>query len=83
VRGVIRHEGNKTSLKKQSALVDQCHEQGQLEFAIIPDFMAKGAFDKALSDITAIIHLASPLAVEVIGAFSTVICKKDNSLTIV
>lgn len=66
MRGVIRHERNKASLQKQSALIAQCHEQGQLEFAVIPDFTAKGAFDKALSDITAIIHLASPLAVEVI-----------------
>lgn len=66
MRGVIRHEGNKTSLQKQSALIAQCYERGQLEFAVIPEFTAKDAFDKSLSDITAIIHLASPLAVEVI-----------------
>jgi hypothetical protein len=67
VRGVIRHECNKASLQKQSALIAQCHEQGQLEFTVIPNFAAKGAFDIALADITAIIHLASPLAVEVLA----------------
>lgn len=84
MRGVVRNEVNKATLHKQSALVAQCHEQGQLEFVVIPEFTAKGAFDEALADITVIIHLASPLATEVINytslhAFATFTVFETNT----
>jgi hypothetical protein len=37
----------------------------KLGFAVVPDLTKEGAFDNVLSDVTAILHLASPLAKEV------------------
>lgn len=65
MRGVIRHDRNISELQSQSALIAECYEKGQLQFAVVPDFVANGAFNKVLDGVTAIIHLASPLAVEV------------------
>lgn len=65
MRGVVRHERNISELQSQSALIAKCHEKGQFQFAVVPDFVTKGAFDNVLDGVTAIIHLALPLAVEV------------------
>ena len=39
---------------------------GNVDFAIVPDMAKEGAFDEAIKGITAVIHLASPLALEVL-----------------
>ena len=46
-------------------LVAKASQQGQLEFALVPDFLKEGALDEALENITVVVHLASPLANEV------------------
>lgn len=65
VRGVVRNEHNISELQEKSSLITKCHEQGRLEFVIVPDFLQEGALAGVLDTITAIVHLASPLAVEV------------------
>ena len=37
----------------------------RVEWAIVPDMTKRGAFDHVLDGVTAIVHLASPLAVDV------------------
>ena len=51
-------------------MIAKSHEQGRLEFAIVTDFLREGAVGNALDGITVIIHLASPLAVEVSDVYS-------------
>jgi hypothetical protein len=63
---VVRNEKNVDDLKKKSTIIAQSLNDKRLEFAIIPEFEKKDAFFNALDSITVIIHLASPLAIEVI-----------------
>jgi hypothetical protein len=51
-------------------LIDDACAQGQLEFAVVPDLLDQSAISKALNGITLVIHLASPLAVEVSDAIT-------------
>ncbi|KAI1878373.1 uncharacterized protein JN550_000555 [Neoarthrinium moseri] len=62
VRSVVRQDRNIEELKSKRPEIAGSHKQGQLDFAVIPDFYDGAAWDKALDGITAIIHLASPLA---------------------
>jgi nucleoside-diphosphate-sugar epimerase len=62
VRGVVRSERNIEGLRSKSAVIAQSHDNGQLEFAIVPDFLKPNAVDEILEGITVIVHLASPLA---------------------
>lgn len=65
MRGVVRSEKNVAELKAKTALIADAHDKGQLEFAIVREFLAEGAILKVLDGIDVIVHLASPLAVEV------------------
>lgn len=65
VRAVVRNDHSIAELQTKSPLVAHCHGHGQIDFVVIPDFLDRGMWTKALGDITAIIHLASPLAKEV------------------
>lgn len=40
-------------------------ETGVLEFVVVPDLLQAEVIRKSLEGITAVVHLASPLAVEV------------------
>lgn len=62
MRGIVRSDANVADLKTKSPLISSSHEEGRLDFAIIPDFLQPGALDSVLDGITAIVHLASPLA---------------------
>lgn len=61
----MRSESNVADLKSKSVRINGAFRQGQLEFALVPDFLREGEIAKALAGITAIIHIASPLAIEV------------------
>jgi nucleoside-diphosphate-sugar epimerase len=65
VRAVVRSEKNVDDLKNKSTIIAQSLDREQLEFTVIPEFLKKDAFFKALDGINVIIHLASPLAIEV------------------
>jgi nucleoside-diphosphate-sugar epimerase len=62
VRAVIRNEaqgGLLTTHPRVNAYKDR------LEIAIVPNMAQEGAFDDHLEGVNAILHLASPLAIEV------------------
>ena len=65
MRGVIRSQHNAVELPAMNPLVAEAFQRGQLEFALVPDFLKAGALDQALENITVVVHLASPLANEV------------------
>lgn len=58
----MRAEKNIADLDSKDALILSSHTNGQLEFSIVPDFLEKDALVPVLKDITAVVHLASPLA---------------------
>jgi nucleoside-diphosphate-sugar epimerase len=62
VRAVIRNEAQRGSLTTYPRInVYKAH----LEFVIVPNMAQEGAFDGHLEGVHAILHLASPLAIEV------------------
>lgn len=65
VRAVVRTERNIKELKEKSTIIVQSLDQEQLEFVVIPQFLETDAIFNSLEEITVIIHLASPLAIEV------------------
>lgn len=65
VRGVVRSGSSASDIEAKSDLIANAKSSGQLEWAIVPDFQADGAISEILTGITAIVHLASPLAIEV------------------
>lgn len=67
VRGVVRKEEQISKIKSHP-LMDGL--TSGVEFAVIPDLGKAGAFDTALDGISVIIHLASPLAIEVRQTFA-------------
>lgn len=64
VRAVVRSERNISDLKSKVTAIGEI-DGGQLEFAIVQDFLEKDAIFNVLDGISVILHLASPLAVEV------------------
>ncbi|KAJ3540770.1 hypothetical protein NMY22_g4156 [Coprinellus aureogranulatus] len=58
VIAVVRGEGKSASLKK---LFGDYIEKGKLEFRYITNLTEEGAFDEAVKDVDAILHVASPL----------------------
>lgn len=65
---MVRNKKHVDDLKNKSTIIAQSLDRNKLEFAIIPDFLEKYAFFNALNEITVIVHLASPLAIEVLVA---------------
>ena len=61
MRSVIRRPEQAEKLKSHPKIAQYA---SQLEFAVVPDLMTPGAFDDKLENVVAILHLASPLAVE-------------------
>jgi hypothetical protein len=66
VRAVIRKQEQAEKLRSHATIAPYAE---RLEFTVIPDMTKEGAFDSALSGISAVLHLASPLANEVIILF--------------
>ncbi|KAL4881920.1 NAD(P)-binding protein [Aspergillus karnatakaensis] len=64
VRALVRKETHVTEIQKKSAAISNASKSGKLEFAVVPDFLAKDAVYNVLHGITVIIHLASPLAIQ-------------------
>ncbi|KEF51547.1 uncharacterized protein A1O9_12464 [Exophiala aquamarina CBS 119918] len=62
VRLIVRKESNLNDLRAKHELVAKASEQKRLEFVVISDFTDAVSIERALQGITAIIHLASPLA---------------------
>jgi nucleoside-diphosphate-sugar epimerase len=61
VRGVVRKEEQISKIKSHSVMNGLT---SGVEFVVIPDLGQAGAFDSVLDGVSAIIHLASPLAKE-------------------
>jgi nucleoside-diphosphate-sugar epimerase len=70
IRAVVRREQDILELQRKSPVITSALAQGQLEFALVPELLSNDAVFNVLDGITAVIHLASPLAVEV-TTFST------------
>lgn len=66
VRAVVRQDINASNLEEKSDLIAKARQQGQLEWAVVPDFLAEGAMSQALKGVAVVVHLASPLAIEVL-----------------
>ncbi|KAL5337888.1 NAD(P)-binding protein [Aspergillus crustosus] len=64
VRALVRKESHIADIEKKSAAIADASKSGKLEFAIVPDFLAKDAVYNVLQGITVIVHLASPLAIQ-------------------
>lgn len=62
MKGIVRKESNIEHLRGQNQHIAKSLADGQLEFGVVPDLTDKEVFEKALQGITAVIHLASPLA---------------------
>lgn len=65
IRAVVRQDRNASDLEGKSELIAKARQTGRLEWAVIPDFLAKGAISQALEGIIVVVHMASPLAIEV------------------
>ena len=57
-RAAVRRAEQITTLKATASLKPYLHA---LEFVVVSDILAAGAFDAALQDVTYVVHLASPL----------------------
>jgi nucleoside-diphosphate-sugar epimerase len=62
VRGAVRSEGKIDAIKKAPSIQPFLD---RLQFVIVSDILQEGAFDKALEGVDYVLHLASPLPVEV------------------
>jgi hypothetical protein len=62
IRAVIRKPEQAPKLRLHAKIAPYA---GRLEFVVIPDMTKEGCFDGSLTNITSILHLASPLANEV------------------
>ncbi|KAH9487453.1 Ketoreductase azaE [Psilocybe cubensis] len=59
VRGTVRTADKGNKLKQIFSTYGD-----KLEWVVVPDIIVEGAFDKALEDIDAVVHSASPVVVE-------------------
>ncbi|KAL4733631.1 NAD(P)-binding protein [Aspergillus similis] len=66
ILALVRKDTHISDLQSKSAAIAESTQSGQLEFAVVPDFLAENAVYNVLrgSGVTVIVHLASPLAVE-------------------
>jgi len=61
VRAAVRNEAKAENIRRNSTLSSIKDLSSKLSFVIVPDFLADGAFDKAVKGIKYVLHLASPL----------------------
>lgn len=67
VRAVVRKDQDIIQLQRKSPAITSALDQGRLEFALVPDLLSKDAVLNTLDSVTVVIHLASPLAIEVLA----------------
>ncbi|KAH7313539.1 hypothetical protein B0I35DRAFT_480218 [Stachybotrys elegans] len=67
VRGIVRSASSIDDLAKKSSVISDGHVRKQLEFIVIPDFLQPGALDGVLDGVSAVVHLASPMAYGIEG----------------
>lgn len=56
VRAAVRSTAKAEKVRRQSSALED-----QLSFVVVPDFVAKGAFDEAVQGVRYVIHVASPM----------------------
>jgi nucleoside-diphosphate-sugar epimerase len=61
VRAIIRKPSQSQPILSHAKIAPHATS---LEFAVVPDLASAGAFDNVLTNVVAILHIASPLAVE-------------------
>lgn len=59
IRAAVRSEKKAETVRSNPTLKDISEDQ--LSFVVIPDFLADGAFDKAIKDVSYVLHIASPI----------------------
>lgn len=62
VRAVVRKEAQVESLRSHSQIA---RHVDNVEFVVVPDMAKMGAFDGVMEGVSVVLHLASPLAIEV------------------
>jgi uncharacterized protein YbjT (DUF2867 family) len=62
IRAVVRKEEQIQKLQQHPLAAPYTD---RVEWVIVPDMAKRGAFDNVLNGVTAIVHLASPLAIDV------------------
>jgi uncharacterized protein YbjT (DUF2867 family) len=77
----VRKDSHVTDLQNRSAAVAAALKSGQVEVAVVPDFLDQEAIYTALQGVTVIIYIASPLAVQVRRVLYISWTKKDCELT--
>ncbi|PYH75562.1 NAD(P)-binding protein [Aspergillus uvarum CBS 121591] len=67
ILALVRKDSDISDLQSKSAAVTESVRSGQLEFAVVPNYLADDAVYDVLrgSGVTVIVHLASPLALQV------------------
>ncbi|KAH7024507.1 uncharacterized protein B0I36DRAFT_387065 [Microdochium trichocladiopsis] len=83
VRAVVRSQANIAKLRSMNARVAKSQDDGVLEFAIVPNFLAPNDITSALDGITEIIHLASPLAAQADDYEREIIAPAVDMVTVV
>ncbi|KAK1060053.1 hypothetical protein LTR12_011986 [Friedmanniomyces endolithicus] len=61
VRAAVRSEAKAETIRRNSTLSSIKDLSSKLSFAIVPDFLADGAFDEAVKGVKYVLHVASPL----------------------
>jgi uncharacterized protein YbjT (DUF2867 family) len=56
----VRKESQLETLKSHKLIKDYA-AKGLVEGVVVPDIVIDGAFDEALKDVVAVLHIASPL----------------------
>jgi uncharacterized protein YbjT (DUF2867 family) len=62
----VRKESQLETLKSHK-LINDFAAKGLVEGVVVPDIVVDGAFDEALKDVVAVLHIASPLGRPVIA----------------
>jgi uncharacterized protein YbjT (DUF2867 family) len=78
VRAIVRKSEQITKVRSHPQISPFT---SNLSFAVVPDMSKEGVFDAALEGVTAVIHLASPLAIEVCSRETTFPPKSDINCT--
>jgi uncharacterized protein YbjT (DUF2867 family) len=62
VRAVVRRQSSIEELKRNPIIADRLTQE-KLDFVVISDFLKQDVFLEFLDGVTAIVHIASPLAI--------------------
>ncbi|KAK2047189.1 NAD dependent epimerase/dehydratase [Colletotrichum somersetense] len=62
VRCAVRSEAKADFIRSRPKIRALCLPRARLNFAIVPDITADGAYDEAIRGVSSVIHVASPIA---------------------